>query len=92
MPEPRYRSRSKIRKRILTPSGKNKIHYLNKKANARHCAICHQQLHGVPRTNKGEVSRLNKVKKRPDRAYGGYLCSQCLKMELKKAARLETKT
>ncbi|MHA1298247.1 MAG: 50S ribosomal protein L34e [Candidatus Helarchaeota archaeon] len=89
MPEPRYRSRSKKRKKIVTPSGENKIHYVGKKTKVPTCAICHQQLHGVPRTNKVMSSRLNKVKKRPDRMYGGYLCPRCVKKKLKNVIRTE---
>ncbi|MHA1377755.1 MAG: 50S ribosomal protein L34e [Candidatus Helarchaeota archaeon] len=91
MPEPRYRSRSKRRKRVSTPSGKNKIHYSERKTNLRHCALCHRQLHGVPRAIKSGISKINKARKRPERIYGGYLCYQCLKAELKKAIRIGQK-
>ena len=89
MPEPRYRSRSKRRKKIVTPGGKNKIHYINRGPKTPSCALCHRQLHGVPRANKVISKNLNKVQKRPERIYGGYLCSQCLKEQLKKSVRKE---
>ena len=89
MPEPRYRSRSKRRKKIVTPSGNNKIHYSTRKHNIASCALCQRQLHGVPRASKVISKRLNKVQKRPDRMYGGYICPQCLKNQLKKSARKE---
>ena len=87
MPEPRYRSRSKRRKKIVTPSGISKIHYNKRNKKFSRCALCHQQLHGVPRKDRITTSRLNKVKKRPDRIYGGVLCPNCLKSELKRNIR-----
>jgi large subunit ribosomal protein L34e len=92
MPEPRYRSRSKRRKKVVTPSGKNKIHYIDRTPSTPVCALCHGKLKGVPRASKVVGRNLNKVQKRPERMYGGYLCSQCLKQELKKNARKEMKS
>ncbi len=91
MPEPRYRSRSKRRKKVVTPSGENKIHYIARTPSFAVCALCHGKLKGVPRASKVVGKKLNKVQKRPDRMYGGYLCPQCLKEELKKNARKEAK-
>ena len=87
MPEPRYRSRSKRRKKVVTPSGKNVMHYIDRNPSVATCALCHQKLKGIPRASKVTGKRLNKVQKRPDRMYGGYLCPQCLKAELKKTIR-----
>lgn len=87
MPAPRYRSRSKRRKKIVTPTGINKIHYVDRTPSFSTCAICQRELHGVPRASKVLSKNLNKVQKRPERMYGGYLCHQCLKDQLKRAVR-----
>jgi large subunit ribosomal protein L34e len=92
MPEPRYRSRSKRRKKIVTPSGKNTMHYLGRNAGVVKCAQCHQELHGVPRMSKVIGCKLKKLQKRPERMYGGHICPQCLKTLLKKTARKEMKS
>ena len=92
MPEPRYRSRSKRRKKIVTPGRTNKIHYKDRKPSLSKCALCNRNLHGVPRASQALGKNMNKVKKRPERIYGGYLCAQCLKDQLKRNARKEIET
>lgn len=87
MPEPRLRSRSKNRKQIKTPGGKNILHYEDPKPLKAKCAICKKEIHGVPQKNNIKMKNLSKVKKRPTRMYGGYLCPSCLKDALKNSIR-----
>lgn len=51
-----------------------------------HCAICKKQLHGVPRKNH---RKLSKSEKKPNRIFGGYLCSSCSREKLKEKIRSE---
>ncbi len=63
--------------RVRLPSGKNVIRIKRKKPNAAVCAVCKKPLHGVPRGLPVGMRKLAKTEKRPERAYGGYLCSAC---------------
>ncbi|MEM1728438.1 MAG: 50S ribosomal protein L34e [Candidatus Jordarchaeales archaeon] len=81
MPAPRLRSRSWKRKMVRTPGGRLVVHYWRDTSRKYRCAVCGGELHGCP-TDKYEEKEA-KTKKRPERPYGGYLCSRCLKKMLK---------
>ncbi|ADP77677.1 LSU ribosomal protein L34E [Methanothermus fervidus DSM 2088] len=87
MPQPRYRSRSyrKVFKR--TPGGRTVVHYEKRKPNPARCAGCGKVLHGVPRERPYRIRKLSKTKRRPNRPYGGYYCSECMRKVFKKEAR-----
>jgi large subunit ribosomal protein L34e len=86
MPELRYRSRSY--KRInKTHYGQSVLRYKKKKSNKHICAVCGAILHGVPRGRSYELRKLSKTKKRPNRPFGGYSCSPCLRDHFKSEAR-----
>ncbi|MBS3170693.1 50S ribosomal protein L34e, partial [Candidatus Woesearchaeota archaeon] len=40
---------------------------------------CRKELHGVPRAFPVERRNMPKTKKRPERPYGGVLCSKCMR-------------
>ncbi|MTK63520.1 MAG: 50S ribosomal protein L34e [Methanobacterium sp.] len=88
MPELRYRSRSYKRTFKKTPGGKTVLHYKKKLPNKHVCAECGKQLHAVPRGRPYQIKKLSKSKKRPNRPYGGYLCSECARRLFKQEARL----
>lgn len=87
MPAMRYRSRSYRRRQVRTPGGKTVLRYKKKKTNKHVCAECGKLLHGVPRGRPYEINKLAKSKKRPNRPYGGYLCSECVRKVFKREAR-----
>lgn len=58
-----------------------------KKPRIAKCAICKKPLHGIPRKTPSKIRKISKTKKRPERAYGGYLCNNCLKELLKENIR-----
>jgi len=87
MPEPRYRSRSYKRINKKTPGGKNALRYKKKKPNKHICAKCDAFLHGVPRGRPFKIKKMSKTKKRPNRPFGGYLCSKCARDHFKSEAR-----
>lgn len=87
MPELRYRSRSYKRIHKKTPGGKTVLRYKKKKPSKHVCAECGQLLHGVPRGRSYEIRKLSKTKKRPNRPFGGYLCSKCTRDRFKSEAR-----
>ncbi|MCL2156598.1 MAG: 50S ribosomal protein L34e [Methanobrevibacter sp.] len=87
MPELRYRSRSYRRIHRKTPGSKTVLRYKKKKPSKHVCAECGQLLHGVPRGRPYEIRKLSKTKKRPNRPFGGYLCSKCARIHFKSEAR-----
>jgi len=76
----KYKSRKRFRmKYVKTPGGKTVIHFEKRKPSHAKCALCKKELKGVPRDVRG----LPKTKKRPERPFGGYLCSKCMRKVLK---------
>ncbi len=63
--------------RIRTPGGETKIVYKKKKPGKAQCARCGMVLKGVPTERSYKMRRTPKTKKRPERPYGGVLCSKC---------------
>ena len=82
MPRPMYRSRSLKRRKIRTPGGDLVIHYERRKGDWYKCAICKRPLFGVPK----DPRNYPKSARRPERPYGGFLCPDCLKRLLLRAA------
>ena len=70
---------AKVRKKKRTPTGKVKIVVERKKPKIAKCAICGSPLHGVPREIPSRMRKLPLSKKRPNRPFGGYLCSKCMR-------------
>ena len=79
MPAPRLRSRSLRRVYVRIPSGKAVIHYRRKKPKIAHCNKCGAILKGVPRERPYKLKKLSKTQRRPERPYGGVLCSRCMR-------------
>lgn len=78
----KHKSRSLRRVYVRTPGGKNKIHYRQRKPGIAKCAVCGKSLHGIPRLLHSKFKNLAKTKKRPQRPYGGKLCSKCTKQKI----------
>jgi len=87
MVRPRLRTRTLKRKRVRTPGNRLVTHYKRKKPSVAKCAICKKPLHGVPRLNPVQMRKLAKSKRRPERPYGGNLCSSCMRDLLRKTVR-----
>lgn len=87
MPAPNKRSRTFRRVFVKTPGGKNVLHYRKRKPAKAHCASCGALLHGVPRERPYVMQRLGKTEKRPERKFGGQLCSRCSRFKLREHAR-----
>ena len=83
----RYRSRTFRRVFVKTPGGKTVLHYRRRKPGKAHCATCGKVLLGVPRELSRKMANLPKSSKRPERPYGGKLCSACTRQVLKEKAR-----
>ena len=72
---------------MTTPGGKNKIHYRKRKPSKAKCGRCGAVLKGVPRERPFKMQNMPKTKKRPERPYGGVLCSRCMRDTIIKKAR-----
>ena len=82
MPAPRLRSRSlrKIFRKV--PGNSVRIHYKRKKPKAAKCGSCGATLIGVPRELPFKMRSMTKTRKRPERPFGGVLCSRCLRQSV----------
>ena len=89
MTSPRHKSRSLRRVYVKTPGGRNTIHYKERKPKQAHCADCGSKLHGIPRKRAFEMKNLPKTQKRPERPFGGKLCSKCTREHFRKELRVE---
>ncbi len=82
MTSPSRRARTLRRVHVRTTSGKSKIQYRRRMPGKAECAHCGQNLAGVPRELPYKMQNMPKSSKRPERAFGGVLCSACAKREI----------
>jgi len=80
MPQPYKRSRSLRRLQVKVPGGITKTHYKKRKPSRASCGNCGAVLGGVLRERPKVLKRLPRTKKRPERPYGGNLCSKCTRL------------
>ena len=86
----RYKSRQAHRMlSVKVPGGRTVIHFKKKKPSKAKCASCGKVLSGVPRERPHKMRKMSKTKKRPERPYGGKLCSKCTRKLLRAKARGE---
>ncbi len=78
------RSTSLRKMKVKTPGGRTVTHFLERKNAAGKCAVCKQPLHGVPRVRDSGMAKLSGSERRPERKFGGNLCSSCSRREIKK--------
>jgi len=86
MVAPRLKSRSKKRRQVSVTKGTREI-YKKRKAAKPKCSICGKPLHGMARVRSTVLSRISKSKKRPERLYGGSLCSPCSRKKIKESIK-----
>lgn len=84
MPAGRYKSRS-LRRVYVKATSSTKVHYRKRKPNMKKCASCGKILHGIPNLIQSKFKNLPKTKKRPQRPYGGVLCSSCMRKKFKES-------
>jgi len=85
------RSRSKRRVKVRVPGGKTKLVYKKRKPSKAKCSSCKAILKGMARENAAKLKRITKTKKRPERPYGGVLCSSCMRKLMVDRARSDSK-
>lgn len=79
MPAPRLRSRSLRKVFRKVSGGRVSLHYKKKKPKAARCGSCGALLKGIPRELPFRMRSMAKTKKRPERPFGGVLCSKCMR-------------
>ena len=81
MPAPRYRSRTfrRVAKKVASRVVR---HYDRRKPKNAKCSKCGYMLHGVPRELPYKMRLMAKTKKRPERPFGGIMCSSCSRMAI----------
>lgn len=87
MPAGRQKSRTLRRVHRRTPGGRTVLHYKKRKPGKAKCGSCGKVLVGVPREREYKMRNMAKTKKRPERPYGGNLCSACMRAEIIKKVR-----
>ena len=87
MPAGRFRSRTFRRDKTRLPGSRTVLHYKLRKPKNAHCARCKDVLKAVPRLRPKKMQKVAKTKKRPQRMFGGVLCSRCARREIISKAR-----
>lgn len=82
MPAPHLRSRSLRKVYRKVSGGRVSIHYKKRKPSTAKCGNCGTMLKGVPRELPFRMRSMAKTKKRPERPFGGVLCSRCMRQEI----------
>jgi len=81
------RSRSFRKVKVKTPGSKVTIHYKKKKPSKAHCGMCGAVLPGVLSDREVVMRTTPKSLKRPERPYGGVLCSSCSRSKIKEKVK-----
>ena len=81
------RSRSLRKISVKIPGGRVVRVYKRKNPAPAQCGKCGKALKGVPRLRPSKMQNLAKTKKRPQRPYGGVLCSVCSRLVHKQKAK-----
>jgi large subunit ribosomal protein L34e len=76
-----------VKVKVRIPSGRVVVKKKWKKAALAKCAVCGKPLQAIPKLRQAEMRRLPKSKRKPERPYGGYLCSECMREVFREKAR-----
>jgi large subunit ribosomal protein L34e len=89
MVAPKHRSGTKRKVFVKTPGGKTITQYRRRKPSKAKCGSCGALLSGVPRELPCKMATMSKTEKRPERPFGGVLCSKCMRVKFKTEARVQ---
>jgi len=73
----KHKSRTMRRVFKKSPKKGSKLTHVKRKPSKAKCASCKKVLSGVPRERPYKMKNMPKTAKRPERPYGGVLCSAC---------------
>ena len=83
----KQKSRTFRRVHKRTPGGRTKIDYVARKPKKLVCSNCGKELMGIPRLRPAKMRKTAKTEKRPQRPYGGVLCSSCTRRRMIEVTR-----
>jgi len=63
------------------------MHFHRRMPGKAQCSGCGDNLKGVPRNIPSKIHNTSKSKKRPERPFGGMLCSRCSRQKIKEDIR-----
>lgn len=89
MPAGRHKSRTFRRVYVRTPRARVKLVYKKRKPGKAQCAGCGSYLKGTIRATPSVLKNTPKTKKRPQRPFGGVLCSRCMRKKILEGVRKE---
>jgi len=87
MVTPRFRSRTFRRVYVKTPGGNTVLRHKRRKPGKAQCGMCGDYLKGVARGISADVKKLSKTERRPERPFGGVLCSKCMRKVMVEKSR-----
>jgi large subunit ribosomal protein L34e len=65
-----------------TPGGRVSVQYKLRKPGKAHCYKCGTILQGVPNERPNKLKKMSKSMRRPERPFGGVLCSKCVRKHI----------
>lgn len=83
----KHKSRSMRKVFRRTPGGSTVAAFKKRKPSKAKCAGCGKALPGTLRERPKRMQNMPRTSKRPERPYGGLLCSSCARKEIIKKAR-----
>ena len=86
MTQSKTKSRTFRRVKKRTPKGVV-THYIKKRPKKARCGGCGTVLHAIKHKTPKALNKLPKSQKRPERPFGGALCSRCARADIKARAR-----
>ena len=86
---PARRNRNATFRHRASPGGKPSRKKKSDKPSKARCALCANALPGVPCRSPAGLAKLAKTQKRPERPFGGVLCSKCLSQVIRDKVRLQ---
>ena len=87
MPAGRFKSRTFRRVKKVTPGHNVVTHYRPRKPSKAKCSNCGAILPGVANERPHKMQNMPKTKKRPERPFGGVLCTKCSRAAIKAEAK-----
>jgi len=72
---------------VKLPGNRLSIVIKRMKPKIARCGNCGKELQGIKKLSTNKFKNLAKSKKRPNRAYGGNLCSKCSREEILRRLR-----
>ncbi len=82
MVEGKFKSGRFARTHVKVPGGRTVPRFTERTPRQPHCSGCGAPLHGIPRMRRVEAKNAPKTAKRPERPYGGVLCSACMRKRI----------